>query len=619
MRRLLSFASVLSVISLLTVPALAENRVALVIGNGAYQNAPRLANPSNDAGDVAAALKRSGFETILRFNLDKAGMEEATIQFSRAARRADVAVFYYSGHAMQYAGVNYLMPVDAKLSDEADLRRMARVDDIVVDLQQAKNVRILVLDSCRDNPLAEELKRSIGATRAVPLQRGLAKIDSPQGMIIAYATQAGRTADDGGGRNSPYTAAFLRHIEAQEEIGTVFRRISADVYEATKRTQLPELSLSLIGEFYLRGRLQITVPAMPPTADPCASAGDHWKSAEAIGTIAAFEDHLTRFANCAFAGLAKARIEDLKNKIAAVAPPAMPPSSIQSAAVPPPVIPDSPCGGRSLVSVSLSSRTAKSLSQAEECALKPKDSFKECDKCPVMVVVPAGSFVMGSPASEKDRNLDEGPQHHVTFARSFAVGRFAVTFDEWNACVADRGCNGNNVDRGRRPVTTVSWEDSKAYVTWLSAKTGRMYRLLSEAEREYVARAGTVTPFWWGSSISASQANYNGKETYGGGSKGEFRGKALPVDSFQPNPWGLYQVHGNVWDWTEDCYHDSYEGAPADGSAWTSGDCSRRALRGGSFNDDPADLRAAYRLYGRSDQSGGDYRGGFRIARTLNQ
>ncbi|HUD86050.1 MAG TPA: caspase family protein, partial [Xanthobacteraceae bacterium] len=154
-------------------PALAETRVALVIGNGAYKTVPRLPNPANDAEDVAAALGRSGFETILATDLDKAGMDEATIRFARKARNADVAMFYYSGHALQFGGVNYLAPVDAKLADEADLRRMVRVDDIVADLQQARKLRILVLDSCRDNPLADELRRSIGATRAIPLQRGL--------------------------------------------------------------------------------------------------------------------------------------------------------------------------------------------------------------------------------------------------------------------------------------------------------------------------------------------------------------------------------------------------------------------------------------------------------------
>jgi hypothetical protein len=238
-------------------PSQAEKRVALVIGNSAYKNAPPLANPRNDAEDVSAALKRAGFETIIGLDLDKNGMDDAAIRFARAARDADVAMFYYSGHAVQFAGFNYLLPVDAKLKDEADLRRLTRMDEIVADLQQAKNLRILVLDACRDNPLTDELKRSIGLTRAASMQHGLARIDAPRGMIVAYATQAGQTAEDGEGRNSPYTTAFLHHIETSEEIGIIFRRVAADVYEATNHTQLPELSFSLIGEFYLQGGSQV--------------------------------------------------------------------------------------------------------------------------------------------------------------------------------------------------------------------------------------------------------------------------------------------------------------------------------------------------------------------------
>jgi Caspase domain len=296
-------------------PAFADKRVALVIGNGAYRNAVHLPNPGNDAQDVAASLTRTGFETMVGLDLDKAGMDEQAIQFARRARDADVAIFYYSGHAMQFAGVNYLMPIDARLTDEADLRRMTRVDDIVADLQQAKNLRILVLDACRDNPLAEELKRSIGPTRTAAMPHGLAKIDSAQGMIVAYATQAGRTAEDGTGRNSPYTTAFLKHIEAQEEIGTVFRRIGSDVYEATSHAQLPELSLSLIGEFYLRGKPQAAPVTAPDSqsvqSDRCAGAETHWNSAQMIGTRAGYEDHLSRFPQCAFAGLARAKLAAL--------------------------------------------------------------------------------------------------------------------------------------------------------------------------------------------------------------------------------------------------------------------------------------------------------------------
>src|SRR5450432_2929431 len=162
MRTLLSTIVLLPCLLLSAGSALSEKRVALVIGNGAYQNATALPNPPNDARDVGAALTRTGFETIIGIDLDRAGMDKAAVSFTRAARDADVAVFYYSGYALQFAGVNYLMPVDAKLTDEADLRLMSRVDDVVADLQQAKNLRILVLDACRDNPFAEALKRSIG-------------------------------------------------------------------------------------------------------------------------------------------------------------------------------------------------------------------------------------------------------------------------------------------------------------------------------------------------------------------------------------------------------------------------------------------------------------------------
>jgi len=194
-----------------------------------------------------------------------------------------------------------------------------------------------------------------------------------------------------------------------------------------------------------------------------------------------------------------------------------------------------------------------------ERALRPNESFKECNTCPEMVVVPGGSFTMGSADSEPGRGNDEGPQHRVTLSRQFAVGKYSVTFGEWDSCVADGGCNGytpsdSGWGRDRRPVINVDWDDAKAYVAWLSKKTGKAYRLLSETEREYVTRAGQPTPFWWGSSILPSQANYNARFTYGTDVVGAYLVRTLPIDSFEPNPWGLFQVHGNVWEWFEDCY-----------------------------------------------------------------
>lgn len=296
--------------------ALAETRVALVIGNGAYVHAPNLPNPPHDAEDVAAALKRSHFEVISGSNVNQADMQATAIRFARAARTADVALFYYSGHAMQFNGVNYLMPIDAELKDEADLKRFTRVDDVLNDLQQAKNLRILVLDSCRDNPLAESLKRSIGQTRGATIRQGLIKMEAPLGTIVSFSTQAGQTADDGNGHNSPYTAAFLRRIEEPKEIGEIFREVSTEVYETSGKQQLPELSLSIVGNFYLNGNVNVTVAPSQAPADPCASAETHWKAAASVGALAAYEDHVARFPGCAFSDLAKGKIEELKKSAA---------------------------------------------------------------------------------------------------------------------------------------------------------------------------------------------------------------------------------------------------------------------------------------------------------------
>jgi formylglycine-generating enzyme required for sulfatase activity len=250
-----------------------------------------------------------------------------------------------------------------------------------------------------------------------------------------------------------------------------------------------------------------------------------------------------------------------------------------------------------------------------------REHFKDCPTCPEMVVVPAGTFTMGSPPSEPERSNDEA-QVRVSIAEPFAVGRFAVTFDEWDACVAGGGCNGykpaeQGWGRGERPVINVNWDDAKAYAAWLSRKTGKTYRLLSEAEREYVTRASTTTPFWWGSSITPKQANYDGNYTYEGGSKGEYRQRTVPVDSFEPNPWGLYNVHGNVWEWTEDCWNDSNIGNPGDGRARSTGiTCTQRMVRGGSWNWVASGLRSAVRLRWLAVDR--DYVRGFRLARTSN-
>jgi formylglycine-generating enzyme required for sulfatase activity len=253
---------------------------------------------------------------------------------------------------------------------------------------------------------------------------------------------------------------------------------------------------------------------------------------------------------------------------------------------------------------------AKFIHGAPEGGFKPgagkTEWFKDHEHGPELVVVPAYWFSMGS----TDYDLEK-PVHKVTIPSPFAVGRFPVTFAEWDACVADGGCKSYRpADQGwgrdRRPVIYVSWHDAKLYIDWLNAKTGKTYRLLSEAEREYVTRAGTTTPFWCGAGITPQQANYAGN-----------RRQTVPVDSFEANPWGLFNVHGNVSEWCEDVWHSDYNGAPTDGSAWLQGGVgSLRVLRGGSWISFPDDLRAAYRYGGLS--GGRDDYLGFRLARTLD-
>jgi formylglycine-generating enzyme required for sulfatase activity len=262
----------------------------------------------------------------------------------------------------------------------------------------------------------------------------------------------------------------------------------------------------------------------------------------------------------------------------------------------------------------------------------PVQGFRDCRSCPEMVEVPAGSFVMGSPADEAGREPgeDQGRGEHqvdVTIAKPFAVGRFAVTYAEWEACLYAGGCAGHKalrvLDAGwewerrhKQPVVGVSWHAAKAYVAWLSKATGKPYRLLSEAEREYVARAGTVTPYWWGTSISTGQANYDGSRSYGDGTEPIWLIQTVPVDTFAPNPWGLYHVHGNVWEWTEDCVNDSNIGNPGDGRPRTTGDCTHRVVRGGAYATQPQALRAATRVGRRADDRSEIV--GFRVARALD-
>ena len=624
--------SVAAAVLLGLAPASAEKRVALIIGNSTYQKVAKLPNPTNDAKAIAGMLRAAGFEAVeLHENLGIRELRRAIGEFSDIARDADTAIIYYSGHGVEVNGVNYLIPVDAVLERDIDVPYEAySLDNLLQMLEPVKRLRLVMLDACRNNPFVRSMKRTVG-TRAIG--RGLAAIEpTSMNTLIGFAAKAGSYALDGDGANSPYAIAVVNNLATPGlDLRLAFGRVRDEVMKTTKNAQEPFIYGSLGGanvsivDAPSAPQPQPPTSQMPPTMSSSrADVAQFCREVAINNSIAVVKSLAESYKGTPMAACAEARVDELKKSQVAVVAPPTPPTPppappIQAQPVPPPA---PPIQAQPTVGIFPPTSGTQPLSAVQERGLKPKNSFKECDACPEMVLVPSGTFTMGSPASEPDRAEDEGPQHKVTIARPFAAGKFAVTFDEWDACVADGGCNNYRPSdegwgRGKRPVIHVRWNDAQAYVAWLSRKTGKTYRLLSESEREYVARAGTTTPFWWGSSISTDQANYDGTYTYNDGAKGGFLEKTAPVNSFQPNPWGFYQVHGNVWEWTEDCYQDNYAAEDSDGSASTVGDCKHRVLRGGSWRDNPQDLRSANRLGNPTDYQ--NYYVGFRVARTLSR
>ena len=562
----------------------AGKRVALVIGNAAYEHTDPLRNPGNDADGMAAALGRLGFEVVLGKDLDLDGFYDTLGEFDEASRGADVTLFFYAGHGLQVQGKNWLAPVDAKLGSRLDLERGAVELDTVLEHMRGSK-KLVYLDACRNNPLAGDLARTMGLSRTAATSRGLARVQSGSGTLIGYATAPDDVAADGEGRNSPFTEALLEHIETPGlSVNDMFGEVSGAVSRATGGKQVP-WSHSSLGRFYLASAAAPPPKVTETTGGGTSStAGDAAKeaydTARELGTVAAWRIVVEDFPNSTYAKFAQAQIDKLEG------------------AKEPAVV----AGGDPVVEPVVSAPR------------KSGTKFRDCEDCPEMVVVPSGSYRMGSPSSESGSEIDEGPEHEVTIARPFAVGVYEVTFDEWDACVSDKGCGGRGAGdegwgRGRHPVINVKWDDVQAYVEWLSRKTGEEYRLLSEAEWEYVARAGTRAAYWWGDSIGHNRANCDGC-----GSRWDDR-QTAPVGSFSANPFGLYDVHGNVWERVEDCWQGGYFGAPSDGSAWKSGHCGRRVARGGSWYDGPSDLRSANRDWSTTSDWH-DYVG-FRVARTL--
>src|SRR5499427_1831620 len=281
--------------------AYADKRVALVIGNSEY-GTQRLLNPPNDAQDMAETLKSLGFEVILRVNADKQGFLQALAEFSRRVTGAEIGLFFYAGHGMQYYGSNYLMPVGAQLQDDISIRfELIALDEVQRALDRSNGVRILVLDACRNNPLAADLARSMRtSSRDVSISRGLARIEQARGTVVAYSTQANEIAEDGSARNSPFTRALLDSLrEPGLEIGTMFRKVAAQVYKATNGKQIPELSISLLSDVFLNRN---------------ETDAQIWGRVRAANDPGGVRDFLARFPNSFYAADARMRLDMLERE-----------------------------------------------------------------------------------------------------------------------------------------------------------------------------------------------------------------------------------------------------------------------------------------------------------------
>lgn len=286
-------------VGLFAEPCAAEQRVALVIGNGAYRSVPELRNSRNDADDISEQLKRLGFSVIDGRDLDRSAMQVALGRFAQRLKGADAGLVYYSGHGLQINGQNFLVPVDLKLDDGAFTPfEMVRLDDVVEALGYTDGVRLLVLDACRDNPFANSLAQNKGS-RGASMTRGLAKIERSQGMLIAYSTQPNAVAADGTGRNSPFTAALVREMQVPGlEVATVFRRVAVNVYRETGGAQTPELSVSLLQDFYLN----------PQESDVGA-----WQKLGPSASAAGLKAFISRFPTSVMVDAARARLDAIEN------------------------------------------------------------------------------------------------------------------------------------------------------------------------------------------------------------------------------------------------------------------------------------------------------------------
>ncbi|WP_031358459.1 SUMF1/EgtB/PvdO family nonheme iron enzyme [Caballeronia sordidicola] len=589
-------------------------RVALVIGNASYEDQP-LANATRDAAATGKMLSRLGFEVMTYSNLDHARMNEAVQEFDKRLAAGGVGLLYFAGHAVQVGKSTLLLPIDAQGSPVAPITQGIDLNSILAGMQSARRDRLnlVVLDTCLNNPYDPA---------------NVSMVQPPSRTIVAYATAPGTYAADGA-RHGTYTAALLRALgQPGRNVEDLLDDVARSVSLATEGQQVPWVATGPAaaadrfqfapsgGRTSSGGRRMMT----PDTVVAYQSRGilpkdsneqyelTFWESIKDSTYPSDYEAYLKAYPNGRFATLAHARIDRLR--AAASAPKAQPPAQVDHArAVTPPAAPVPPAPAPVEKAMAASTPTpSPAPAPAIKTTASAANEIKDCAACPALVSLPGGTFEMGSNSDDPA----ERPVHRVSIGRPFAIGKYEVTIEQWNACADASGCPHIDMEGDASkstPARNLSWDDAQVYVKWLTKTTGKTYRLPSEAEWEYAARGGTTTTYWWGNEMRKGYADCK--------DCGEPWRKDSPVNvgSFRPNPFGLFDMNGSVWEWVGDCWHSSYKSAPTDGRVWDEAGCPMRVIRGGSWPDGAAYMQSSTRF--KYSPSVRQSQNGMRVARDM--
>lgn len=534
-----------------------NKRLALVIGNSEYKSSP-LPNPVNDARIIAESLNEVGFQTIVKENLNFQEMKAAIQNFTKELPKNGVGLFYYAGHGVQIGGRNFLIPVDFDLTQTDVAKQSVEVDSVIGAITGKSGLNILILDACRNAPK--------GFSASVNY-KGLAEIkNAPAGTYIAFSTAPGKTAKDGAGDNSPYSLALAENLRLRpSRLEDVFIRTRIQVDNLTDGEQTPWENSSIRMVFHFTG--DTFARASEITFNP-ASVSDIGRILKIPVAVPILNE-------------SGRRIKVLKNAVSYFIEEQI---NLEMMSV---------AGGRFLMGTS-----------AEEVAAAYQDAKSKKEAA----------------ETQPETVAAEMPRHAVNVP-GFFMSKTEITQAQWQTVMGGLPNIPAKFRGAGLPVVNVSWRKADEFCQKLSQLTGKNYRLPTEAEWEFAARAKTETPFAFGETITSALANFRGNMPFLSAARGEFRAALVPVGSLNNlNAFGLADMHGNVWEWTADNWHDNYNFAPTDGSVWEADEPEYedeedmrlyRVIRGGSWDSIAGNCRSSHRR--RQPQMIGSSKIGFRV------